>query len=107
MKTKTLAVGSKYDMLAMSIWTKTNTNTTNNDLMRSSGKQFLDGLKSVIREIRVNIRPENDRILNVNDGMCSYTKSDVFNERTNEIGAKLMKRELKQRNIEGARSDEV
>ena len=42
--------------------------------------------------------------MNVNDGMCSYTKSDVFNERTNEIGAKLMKRELKQRNIEGARS---
>ena len=46
----------------------------------------------------------NDRIKNVNERMCSYTKSDVFNERTNEIGAKLMKRELKQRNIEGARS---
>jgi hypothetical protein len=42
-------------MLAMSIWTKTNTNTTNNDLMRSSGKQFLYGLKSVIGEIYVSI----------------------------------------------------
>ena len=42
--------------------------------------------------------------MNVNDGMGLYTKSDVYNGRMNEIGAKLMKRELKQRNIEGARS---
>ena len=40
----------------------------------------------------------------MNERMCSYTRSDVYNERTSEIGAKLIKRELKQRNIEGARS---
>ena len=48
----------------------------------------------------VNIRPENDRIMNVNEWGGLYTRSDVYNERTNEIGAKLVKRELKQRNIE-------
>ena len=45
--------------------------------------------------------------MNVNEWMGLYTKSDVYNERTNEIGAKLMKRELKQRNIEGARLDKA
>ena len=55
----------------------------------------------------VNIRPENDRIMNVKERMGLYTKSDVYNKRTNEIGVKLMKRELKQRNIEGVRLDEA
>jgi len=96
------------DMLAMSIWTKTNTNTTNNNLIvRSPGKQFLYGQKSVIEWYVVNIRPENDRIMNVKERMGLYTKSDVYNKRTNEIGVKLMKRELKQRNIEGVRLDEA
>ena len=47
----TSALVSLYgDMLAMSIWTKTNTNTTNNDLIvRSSGKQFLYGQSNDIR----------------------------------------------------------
>ena len=45
--------------------------------------------------------------MNVNERMGLYTKFNVYNERTNEIGAKLMKHELKQRNIEGARSDEA
>jgi len=44
----------------------------------------------------VNIKSENDRIMNVNEWGGLYMKSDVYNERLSEIGTKLIKRELKQ-----------
>ena len=68
--------------------------------MQSSGKQFLCGQSG---DIKVDIWLESNQIMCVNDGIGPYTGSNVYNERSSEIGVKLIKHKLNQWIIKGMR----